>query len=56
MSDASEFRQFVVECRKLATQLPEHREALLKMAALWERLAQEAERGLSPTRMERSTH
>ncbi len=56
MSDASEFKQFVVECRKLAAQLPEHREALLKMAALWERLAQEAESGPGPMRMGRSTH
>ena len=43
MQDANTYRQYAEECRKLAQSMPEHRESLLNMAAVWMDLAQKAE-------------
>ena len=44
MEDASIYRQYADECRKLAKSMPEHRTKLLDMAAVWVELAVKAER------------
>jgi hypothetical protein len=43
MEDASTYRQYATECRKLAKLMPEHRTKLLDMAAVWLDLAAKAE-------------
>jgi hypothetical protein len=42
MEDASTYRQYAEECRKLATSMPQHRAKLLAMAAVWLELADKA--------------
>ena len=43
MEDASTYRRYADECRKLARSMPEHREKLLDMAQVWLDLARKAE-------------
>ena len=43
MQDAKTYRQYAEECRKLAQSMPEHRQSLLDMAAVWTDLAAKAE-------------
>ena len=43
MRDPKEFRRYAEECRRLALSLPEHREALLRMAQAWAACAEDAE-------------
>jgi len=43
MEDASTYRQYAEECRKLAKSMPDHREKLLSMAAVWLELAEKAD-------------
>jgi len=43
MQDAKTYRQYADECMKLARLLPQHRNALVEMAAVWQRLADAAE-------------
>jgi hypothetical protein len=43
MEDANTYRQYAEECRKLAKSMPNHREKLLSMAAVWLELADKAE-------------
>jgi hypothetical protein len=52
MQDPAKLRQYAEECRRLAKTLkPEHKEALLKIAAAWDECADEAERAKqSPTK------
>ena len=43
MEQASTYRQYAEECRKLARSMPEHRAKLLAMAAVWLELADKAD-------------
>lgn len=43
MQNANTYRQYAEECRKLAQSMPEHRQSLLDMAAVWIDLAGKAE-------------
>jgi hypothetical protein len=43
MKNASEYRKFAEDCRKLAQETPAHSEALLKIAEAWTALADQAE-------------
>ena len=44
MQDPAKLREYAEECRRLArTSKPEHKEALLKIAAAWDEFAAEAE-------------
>ena len=43
MQNANTYRQYAEECRKLAQSMPEHRQSLLDMAAVWTDLAGKAE-------------
>jgi hypothetical protein len=43
MQDAKTYRQYADECMKLARMLPQYRDALVNMAATWQRLADAAE-------------
>jgi hypothetical protein len=45
MEDASTYRAYAEECRKLAKVMPQHRKQLLDMAAVWLELAVKAEQG-----------
>jgi hypothetical protein len=42
-SRAEEYRQLARDCRSLARSLPEHSAALLEMAEVWDRLADQQE-------------
>jgi hypothetical protein len=44
MQDAKTYRRFADECMKLARSMPEHRDKLVEMAAMWQRLADAAEK------------
>ena len=45
MEDATKFRRYAEDCRRLAKSMkPEHTAALLEMAEAWDRCAEEAER------------
>ena len=48
MEDASTYRQYAEECRKLARSMPQHRAKLLDMAAVWLALAAKADGGQAP--------
>jgi hypothetical protein len=43
MQDAKTYRQYADECRKLAQSMPQQRQTLLEMAAVWTDLARRAE-------------
>jgi len=43
MEDASTYRQYAEECRKLARSMPEHRAKLIDMATIWLALAVKAD-------------
>jgi hypothetical protein len=43
MPSSAEYRNYAEECRRLARQMPEHRDALLKMALAWTQSAEDAE-------------
>jgi hypothetical protein len=43
MQDAKTYRRFADDCMKLAKTMPEHRNALVEMAATWQRLADAVE-------------
>jgi hypothetical protein len=43
MRDATIFRRYAEECRKLALKLPQHKETLLQMADAWLACAEDAE-------------
>jgi ferric-dicitrate binding protein FerR (iron transport regulator) len=43
MQDPRTYRQYADECMKLARAMPQHRDALVDMAATWQRLADAAE-------------
>jgi hypothetical protein len=43
MQDAKTYRQYAEDCLKLARSMPEQREKLLDMAAVWRDLAMKAE-------------
>jgi hypothetical protein len=45
MEDASTYRRYADECRKLARSMPEQRARLLDMAAVWLELAARADAG-----------
>jgi hypothetical protein len=44
MRDATIFRGYAEECRKLALKLPQHEETLLRMAEAWLSCAEDAEK------------
>jgi hypothetical protein len=44
MRGPEDYRRFAQECRRLALQMPAHKEALLAMAAAWDACAAEYER------------
>ena len=43
MPSPTQYRSYAEECRRLAREMPEHRDALLKMALAWTRSAEDAE-------------
>jgi hypothetical protein len=44
MQDAQTYLRFADECMKLARSMPQHRDKLVEMATLWQRLAQDAKK------------
>jgi hypothetical protein len=44
MLDAKTYRRYADDCMRLARSMPQDRDKLVEMAALWQRLADAAER------------
>jgi hypothetical protein len=44
MQNAQMYRRYAEDCKQLAHQAPQHRDALLKIAGAWATLAQQAEK------------
>ena len=44
MQDAKTYRSYAEDCTKLARSMPQHRDKLVEMAAVWQRLAEAAEK------------
>jgi hypothetical protein len=45
MQDSQQYRSYAEDCKRLARQVPSHRDALLKIADAWLALAEQAEQG-----------
>jgi hypothetical protein len=43
MQDSQQYRSYAEDCKRLASQVPSHRDALLKIADAWFALAKQAE-------------
>jgi hypothetical protein len=50
------FRKHAEECRKLALQMPQHKEALLRLMEAWIACADDAEKNREEERETRSTN
>jgi hypothetical protein len=44
MQDGKTYRGYADDCMKLARSMPEHRDKLVEMAAVWQRLADAVEK------------
>jgi len=51
MQDAKTYRRYADECMKLARSMPAHRDKLVEMAAMWQRLADAVEEQAAPGEM-----